>query len=49
MQLYIGKAYQKAADKRGPYFAISSLAVLASLSIGTVSAVKIAKQEFSKK
>ena len=43
------KAYQKSADARGPYFGISTLCVITALFVGTVSAVKIARQEFSKK
>ena len=43
------KAYQKAADAREHWFHASALAFMASLAIGAVSAMKIAKQEFAKK
>ena len=44
-----GKAYQQSAEARGSWFGISALTVFTALIIGTVSSVKIARQEFSKK
>eukprot|EP00483_Globobulimina_turgida_P011170 UN11191 len=50
VRLGYGKAYQKSAKARAPYFVgVSLLCVLTSFVIGTVSAVKIARKEFSKK